>query len=155
MTKDQIFEFFRRLAEGNPSPETELEYGNPYQLLVAVTLSAQATDVGVNKATRALFAQVETPRQMLVLFSKLRYVSKHQPGKPPSNGQVIARRQRRITQAGKTGITNIPRHFCDGDITARHPDGFAGHRRITSHMPECRIKRSVRGRRQRMIPSGD
>ena len=67
MTKDQIFEFFRRLAEGNPAPETELEYGNPYQLLVAVTLSAQATDVGVNKATRALFAQVETPRQMLDL----------------------------------------------------------------------------------------
>ena len=67
MTKDQIFEFFRRLAEGNPSPETELEYGNPYQLLVAVTLSAQATDVGVNKAPRALFAQVETPRQMLDL----------------------------------------------------------------------------------------
>ena len=67
MTKDQIFEFFRRLAEGNPAPETELEYGNPYQLLVAVTLSAQATDVGVNKATRALFAQVETPQQMLDL----------------------------------------------------------------------------------------
>ena len=67
MTKDQIFEFFRRLAEGNPSPETELEYGNAYQLLVAVTLSAQATDVGVNKATRALFAQVKTPQQMLDL----------------------------------------------------------------------------------------
>ena len=67
MTKDQIFEFFRRLAEGNPAPETELEYGNPYQLLVAVTLSAQATDVGVNKATRALFAEVETPAQMLAL----------------------------------------------------------------------------------------
>ena len=67
MTKDQIFEFFRRLAEGNPSPETELEYGNPYQLLVAVTLSAQATDVGVNKATRALFAKVKTPQQMLDL----------------------------------------------------------------------------------------
>ena len=67
MTKDQIFEFFSRLAEGNPSPETELEYGNPYQLLVAVTLSAQATDVGVNKATRALFADVKTPQQMLDL----------------------------------------------------------------------------------------
>ena len=67
MTKDHIFEFFRRLAENNPSPETELEYGNPYQLLVAVTLSAQATDVGVNKATRALFAKVETPQQMLDL----------------------------------------------------------------------------------------
>ena len=65
MTKDQIFEFFRRLAEDNPSPETELEYGNAYQLLVAVALSAQATDVGVNKATRALFAKVETPQAML------------------------------------------------------------------------------------------
>ena len=67
MTKDRIFEFFRRLAEANPSPETELEYGNPYQLLVAVTLSAQATDVGVNKATRVLFAQVETPADMIAL----------------------------------------------------------------------------------------
>ena len=48
MKKEAIFEFFRRLAEANPSPETELEYGNTYQLLVAVVLSAQATDVGVN-----------------------------------------------------------------------------------------------------------
>ena len=67
MTRDQIFEFFRRLAEDNPSPQTELEYGNAYQLLVAVALSAQATDVGVNKATRALFAKVETPQQMIDL----------------------------------------------------------------------------------------
>ena len=67
MTKDQIFELFRRLAEDNPAPETELEYGNAYQLVVAVALSAQATDVGVNKATRALFAEVETPQQMLDL----------------------------------------------------------------------------------------
>ncbi|WP_298197359.1 endonuclease III [Novosphingobium sp.] len=67
MTRDQIFEFFRRLAEGNPAPETELEYGNVYQLLVAVVLSAQATDVGVNKATRALFRDVRTPQQMLDL----------------------------------------------------------------------------------------
>lgn len=67
MTRDQIFEFFRRLAEDNPAPETELEYGNAYQLLVAVTLSAQATDVGVNKATRALFRDVGTPAQMLAL----------------------------------------------------------------------------------------
>jgi endonuclease III len=67
MTKDQIFEFFRRLAEDNPSPQTELEYGNAYQLVVAVALSAQATDVGVNKATRALFARVQTPQQMLDL----------------------------------------------------------------------------------------
>ena len=67
MTRDQIFEFFHRLAEANPAPETELLYGNCYQLLVAVTLSAQATDVGVNKATRALFAAVENPQQMLDL----------------------------------------------------------------------------------------
>jgi endonuclease-3 len=67
MKKADIFEFYRRLAEANPSPETELEYGNTYQLLVAVTLSAQATDVGVNKATRALFAQVKTPQDMLAL----------------------------------------------------------------------------------------
>ena len=67
MNKAQIFEFFRRLAEDNPSPQTELEYGNAYQLLVAVALSAQATDVGVNKATRALFRKVETPQQMLDL----------------------------------------------------------------------------------------
>jgi endonuclease-3 len=67
MNKAQIFEFFRRLAEDNPSPQTELEYGNAYQLLVAVTLSAQATDVGVNKATRALFAKVDTPQAMVDL----------------------------------------------------------------------------------------
>jgi len=62
-----IFEFFRRLAEANPAPETELAYGNTYQLLVAVVLSAQSTDVGVNKATRALFAAVQTPAQMVAL----------------------------------------------------------------------------------------
>ncbi|SFF83551.1 DNA-(apurinic or apyrimidinic site) lyase /endonuclease III [Novosphingobium sp. CF614] len=67
MRKDHIFEFFRRLAELNPAPETELEFGNTYQLLVAVVLSAQATDVGVNKATRALFRAVKTPEQMLSL----------------------------------------------------------------------------------------
>jgi endonuclease-3 len=67
MNKAQIFEFFSRLAEANPAPETELEYGNDYQLLVAVVLSAQATDVGVNKATRALFHDVHTPQQMVDL----------------------------------------------------------------------------------------
>ncbi|HPZ46001.1 MAG: glycosylase and apyrimidinic lyase [Pseudomonadota bacterium] len=67
MKKDDIFEFFRRLAEENPSPETELESGNTYQLLVAVVLSAQSTDVGVNKATRALFREVTTPAQMVEL----------------------------------------------------------------------------------------
>ncbi len=67
MKKADIFEFFRRLAEDNPSPETELEFGNTYQLLVAVVLSAQSTDVGVNKATRALFQTVKTPAEMVAL----------------------------------------------------------------------------------------
>lgn len=67
MKKADVFEFFRRLAEANPHPETELESGNSYQLLVAVVLSAQATDAGVNRATRRLFAEVETPAQMLTL----------------------------------------------------------------------------------------
>ena len=67
MNKAQVFEFYRRLAEANPSPETELEYVNPYTLLVAVALSAQATDVSVNKATRPLFRTVTTPQAMLDL----------------------------------------------------------------------------------------
>jgi endonuclease-3 len=67
VNKADIFEFYRRLAESNPAPETELEYVNPYTLLVAVALSAQATDVGVNKATHTLFAKVRTPQQMLDL----------------------------------------------------------------------------------------
>ncbi len=67
MTRAQIFEFYRRLAEANPAPETELAFGNVYQLLVAVVLSAQSTDVGVNKATSKLFAIVETPAQMVAL----------------------------------------------------------------------------------------
>ena len=67
MTRAQVFEFFRRLAEANPSPTTELESGNPYQLLVAVVLSAQATDASVNIACRPLFARIKAPRQMVEL----------------------------------------------------------------------------------------
>jgi endonuclease-3 len=67
LKKADIFEFYRRLAEANPDPQTELAYGNPYQLLVAVTCSAQSTDVGVNKATKALFEEVKTPAQMVAL----------------------------------------------------------------------------------------
>jgi endonuclease-3 len=63
--KAEVFEFFRRLAEANPSPTTELESANVYQLLVAVVLSAQATDTSVNIATRDLFRRVKTPGQML------------------------------------------------------------------------------------------
>jgi endonuclease III len=63
---DQV-EIFSRLASANPAPETELEFVNPFTLVVAVALSAQATDVGVNKATRALFAIADTPQKMLDL----------------------------------------------------------------------------------------
>lgn len=67
MTPKNVKEFFARLQRKNPEPKGELEYTNPYTLLVAVVLSAQATDTGVNKATRALFKAVKTPEDMLVL----------------------------------------------------------------------------------------
>ena len=67
MKRADVFEFYRRLAEHDPHPETELAYDNPYQLVVAVALSAQSTDLGVNRATRALFEAVKTPQQMLDL----------------------------------------------------------------------------------------
>lgn len=67
MNKEQVFEFFRRLAEDNPSPTTELEFSNPYTLLVAVVLSAQATDASVNLACRPLFAKISTPQEMIEL----------------------------------------------------------------------------------------
>jgi endonuclease-3 len=63
--RGEVFEFFRRLAEANPSPTTELESSSPYQLLVAVVLSAQATDASVNIACRPLFTHIMTPRQMI------------------------------------------------------------------------------------------
>ncbi len=67
MKKADVVEFYARLAEADPHPETELEFVNPYTLVVAVALSAQATDVGVNKATRALFRDVDTPEKMIAL----------------------------------------------------------------------------------------
>ncbi|MGY4398092.1 endonuclease-3 [Sphingomonas sp. UYAg733] len=67
MKRADVVEFYARLAADNPHPETELAYGNPYQLLVAVALSAQSTDVGVNKATRLLFEGVDSPDKMVAL----------------------------------------------------------------------------------------
>ncbi|MGN6376207.1 MAG: endonuclease III [Sphingomonas sp.] len=67
MKKADVVTFFARLAEDNPHPETELESVNDYTLLVAVVLSAQATDAGVNKATRRLFQEVDTPEKMVAL----------------------------------------------------------------------------------------
>ena len=67
MTKADIDGFFRTLAARMPAPETELVYSNPFTLLVAVVLSAQATDVGVNKATKALFQIADSPAGMAAL----------------------------------------------------------------------------------------
>jgi len=67
MPKADVIEMFTRLRELNPHPRTELEYSSPFELLVAVTLSAQATDVGVNKATRKLFPVANTPQAILDL----------------------------------------------------------------------------------------
>src|SRR3954463_306607 len=67
MRKDQIEPFFATLRAANPLPTTELEFTTPFELLVAVLLSAQATDVGVNKATRKLFPVANTPQAILDL----------------------------------------------------------------------------------------
>ncbi|WP_321394469.1 endonuclease III [Emcibacter sp.] len=67
MKKQDVYEFFSRLRDLDPEPKGELNYTNPYTLLVAVALSAQATDVGVNKATKELFKIVSTPQDMLDL----------------------------------------------------------------------------------------
>ena len=67
LTREQIVELFTRLRDLNPQPTTELEYTTPFELLVAVILSAQATDVGVNKATRKLFPVANTPAAILAL----------------------------------------------------------------------------------------
>ncbi|MFA5591778.1 MAG: endonuclease III [Micavibrio sp.] len=67
MTREKVKEFFRRLQAENPEPKGELNWTNPYTLLVAVVLSAQATDKGVNKATEALFKAADTPEKMVAL----------------------------------------------------------------------------------------
>ena len=67
MSKNQVEKFFKILADANPAPKTELNYTNDFTLLVAVVLSAQATDTGVNKATAKLFEIADTPNKMLKL----------------------------------------------------------------------------------------
>jgi endonuclease-3 len=67
MKRADVVELFTRLRELNPHPTTELEYRTPFELLVAVVLSAQATDVGVNKATRKLFPKAGTPQAIVAL----------------------------------------------------------------------------------------
>ena len=67
MKKSVVEQFYRRLRENNPAPTTELDYASPFQLLIAIILSAQATDVGVNKATARLFPVAPTANAMLAL----------------------------------------------------------------------------------------
>src|SRR6476660_9498890 len=67
MNPAKRYEIFRRFREANPHPTTELEYTTPFELLIAVLLSAQATDVGVNKATRKLYPVANTPQAILDL----------------------------------------------------------------------------------------
>lgn len=67
LNREQALDLFARLAQDRPDPKTELNYTNPYTLVVAVALSAQATDVGVNKATEKLFEEADTPQKMLDL----------------------------------------------------------------------------------------
>jgi len=67
MIKNKVIELFTRFREIEPEPKGELNYTNPFTLLIAVVLSAQATDVGVNKATPALFAEADTPEKMLAI----------------------------------------------------------------------------------------
>ena len=67
MNNDKRRRIYERLREANPAPTTELDYGTPFELLVAVILSAQATDVGVNRATKTLYAAASTPAAMLAL----------------------------------------------------------------------------------------
>ncbi len=67
MTPDRAESFFARLSAGNPAPATELDYTDAFTLLVAVVLSAQATDIGVNRATKGLFAAASTPAAMVAL----------------------------------------------------------------------------------------
>ncbi|WP_455207289.1 endonuclease III [Kaarinaea lacus] len=70
MNKDKRYEIFKRLRQHNPKPTTELNYKTPFELLIAVILSAQATDKGVNKATQKLFRVANTPRKILNLGEK-------------------------------------------------------------------------------------
>jgi endonuclease III len=77
MKREHVAELFRRLRELDPNPTTELKYSTPFELLVAVILSAQATDVGVNKATKRLFPVANTPKKILALGEEglKRYIS--------------------------------------------------------------------------------
>ncbi|MGJ5196780.1 endonuclease III [Bradyrhizobium sp. HKCCYLRH1030] len=105
-TPAEIREAFSRFAQANPEPKGELEHLNPYTLLVAVVLSAQATDAGVNKATRPLFAVADTPQKMIALGEdKLRDYIKTVGLYRTKARNVIALSQKLISEFG----SEVPR----------------------------------------------
>jgi endonuclease III len=100
-TEAEVAEAFQRFSHANPEPKGELEHVNPYTLLVAVVLSAQATDAGVNKATRSLFASVDTPEKMLALGeTRLRAAIKTIGLYRNKAKNVIALSQKLVTEFG-------------------------------------------------------
>ena len=101
MKRADVEEMFARLQARDPEPETELQYSSPFTLLVAVVLSAQATDAGVNKATRALFALADTPEKMVALGeAKLRDLIKTVGLFNTKAKNVIALSQKLIAEHG-------------------------------------------------------
>lgn len=109
LTRAQITDIYKHLQSLDPHPRTELNYVNPYTLVVAVALSAQATDVGVNKATKALFAIVDSPEKMLALGEeKLRGYIKTIGLYKTKAKNVIAAAQRLVDVFGSTVPDNRP-----------------------------------------------
>lgn len=107
LSSAEIHEIFHRFAAANPNPQSELEYHNPYTLLVAVVLSAQATDAGVNKATRSLFKVADTPQKMLELGEdRLREAIKTIGLYRNKAKNVIALSERLVSEYGG----EVPRH---------------------------------------------
>ena len=94
MKREKIVELFKRLQSLDPNPTTELHYKTPFELLVAVILSAQATDVGVNKATKKLFPVARTPKAMLDLGEEglFAHLGQHAPVPVDPPGQRIGPR---------------------------------------------------------------
>ncbi len=100
-TKAEVAEAFRRFAAANPNPRSELQYTNPFTLLVAVVLSAQATDAGVNKATPALFKLADTPEKMVKLGeARVRDLIKTIGLYPTKAKNLIALSQKLVTEHG-------------------------------------------------------
>ena len=144
MKKTDIEQFFARLRDANPARRPSWNIATPFQLLVAVVLSAQATDVGVNKATRALFAGRHTPQKMLAL-GEAGLTRAHQDHRPvPHQGEE---RHRAVAAAGRTSIGGeVPRERealealpgvgrKTANVVLNIAFGAADHRRRHPHLP--------------------